>query len=507
MRGWLSREMFDINKYSRQHPLAIIDGFKRYIALLLVPLVRSLLLFTGDPYSWLRGVWLDVLVLAAMVLAGLLRWMYTGLSVKSGEIESCCGVLLPKRRHILFCNVSSVTVEHTWYFKPVKAVRVRIETDAGNRRAPDVKMLLRREDADHLCSCLSAQLVRQPVMVRRYEPRGWYVGILSLITSDSIGGAVFAATLISQSGKLLGQEAEDRLITSLTKLMRLVAFWLPPAAAVIAGVLLGGWLIDFVLNLIRHLGFRAVRRGGELYIRCGIVTVREYLLSAGRVNFLQLRQSILTKIFGYYAGMVSCTGYGKGKNEQSVLLPAVGRDDLRRSLSLILPELRPAPNRWHPPLRTLWRIIWPDVLLNGVLLICWRAVWRWLPSLRELVLFLGMMMVLPAAWHLLVRLWSFFHTGIGRRQDTFTFRAVKGYKLFTVVCRADKVDKIVVTRSIFQRQGKCADIHIWLRSERRTRIQVANLALKDIREFLSEFEDACQELELHPHIEDLEDLS
>ena len=172
MRGWLSREMFDINKYSRQHPLAIIDGFKRYIALLLVPLVRSLLLFTGDPYSWLRGVWLDVLVLAAMVLAGLLRWMYTGLSVESGEIESCCGVLLPKRRHILFCNVSSVTVEHTWYFKPVKAVQVRIETDAGNRRAPDVKMLLRREDADHLCSCLSAPPVPQPVMVCRHQARG-----------------------------------------------------------------------------------------------------------------------------------------------------------------------------------------------------------------------------------------------------------------------------------------------------------------------------------------------
>ena len=498
--------MIDIRKYSRQHPLAIIDGFKQYIALLLVPLVRSLLLFTGDPYSWLRGVWLDVLALTAMVAAGLLRWLYTGISVRDEQIVSCCGVLLPKRRHILFDNVSSVTVEHTWYFKPVKTVRVRIETDAGNRRAPDVKMLLRRQDAEMLCSRLSAQLAGESGMVRRYEPRGWYVGILSLITSDSIGGAVFAATLISQSGKLLGQEAEDRLITSLTRLMRLAAFWLPPAAAVIGGVLLGGWLIDFVLNLVRHLGFQAVRRGGELYIRCGIVTVREYLLSAERVHFLQLRQSILTKVFGYYAGMVSCTGYGKEKNEQSVLLPAVGRDDLRRSLSLILPELRPAPNRWRPPLRTLWRIIWPDLLLNGVLLLGWRAAWRWLPSLRELVVFLGMMMVLPAGWHLLGCLFSFFHTGIGRRQDTFTFRAVKGYRLFTVVCRADKVDKIVITRSIFQKQGKCADLQIWLRSERRTCIRVANLEMQDVENFLAELEEACAVLKQHAPDEVFGDL-
>ena len=499
--------LFDKKKYSRQHPLAIIDGFKRYIALLLLPLVRSLLLFTGDPYSWLSGVWLDVLVLLAIVLAGLLRWLFTRLSVGGCKVESCSGVLIRQKKQILYSNISSVTVEHTWYFKPLRAVRVRIETDAGNKHTPDVKMLLRRDDAETLCSRLSGQLVREPVMVRRYEPRGWYVGILSLITSDSIGGAVFAATLISQSGKLLGQEAEDRLITSLTRLMRLVAFWLPPAAAIIAGVLLGGWLIDFILNLVRHLGFQAVRRGGELYIRCGIVTVREYLLSAERVNFLQLRQSILTKVFGYYAGMVSCTGYGKEKNEQSVLLPAVGRDDLRRSLSLILPELRPAPNSWRPPLRTLWRTVWPDILLNSVLLIGWRAAWRWLPSLRELVLFLGIMMVLPAAWHLAVKFWSFFHNGIGRRQNTFTFRSTRGYRLFTIVCRADKIDKIVITQSIFQRQGRCADFQIWLRSEKRTRFRVPNLAMEDIRAFLDEYEAACTALKDHPETDFSEDLS
>ena len=499
--------LFDKRKYSRQHPIAIIDGFKRYIALLLLPLVRSLLLFTGDPYSWLRGVWLDVLVLLAIVAAGVVRWMFTGLAVGEDRVESCSGLLLPKKRQILLCNISSVSVEHTWYFKPLRAVRVRIETDAGNKHTPDVRMLLRREDAEKLCSRFSSQLDGGPVMVRRYEPRGWYVGILSLITSDSIGGAVFAATLISQSGKLLGQEAEDRLITSLTQLMQLVAFWLPPVAAVIAGVLLGGWLIDFVLNLIRHLGFQAVRRGGELYIRCGIVTVREYLLSAGRVNFLQLRQSILTKIFGYYAGMVSCTGYGKEKNEQSVLLPAVGRDDLRRSLSLILPELRPAPNRWRPPLRTLWRTVWPDILLCGLLLLGWRAAWRWLPSIRELVVFVGGMMVLPAGWHLVVRLWSFFHNGVGQRQNTFTFRAARGYRLFTVVCRADKVAKITVTRSIFQRKSRCADLIVWLRSEKHTCIWVLNLSPEDINAFLSAFEEACAAVNVLPEEEFSDEFS
>ncbi len=482
--------------FIRQHPLAIVDGVKKYIILLLLPLLRSLTLFFDDFYTWFSGVWMDGLTLAAIILFGFLQWYFVRIFPERDRIEKASGILVQRKLLIPFSNISSFTIEHTWYLKPFGAVRVRIETDAGYDGAPDLKAILWKQDAVSLEKRLSVQLKdtvkeKDEAFKRIYEPRGWYIAILSFITSDSFTGALFAATFISQSGKILGEEAEDRLITSLTHLMQLAASWLPPVAAVIAGVFLGGWLIDFVLTLIRHLGFQAQRQGGELAIRCGIVTRREYTLSVDKVNYLRLRQSFVTKVFGYYAGMVGCTGYGKEKNEQSVLLPAVGEEDLRKSLTLIFPELRPVENKWHPPLRTLWRIIWPPLLLNALVLFSWRTAYRWLPSLRELVMFLGGMFLLPSVWWLMVRIMSFFHTGIGHRGDTFTFRGVSGYRVFTVVCRADKIDKITVTRNIFQRRNNCGDLQIWLRSEKHICMRVNNLSQTDIESFLSEYGIAC----------------
>ena len=486
--------------YRLQHPLAIVYAFSRYIILLLLPLLRSLTLFTSDFYTWLEGVWLDVLVLLAIIIFGTLRWNCVRFRVDADWVDIRSGIFIARRRRIRYSDISSVIIEHIWYLRPVKAVRVRVETDAGNNGAPDIQLLLRREDALRIQHRLSAHLRQEQIMVRRYEPSGWYVGILSLITSDSLTGVLFLSTFISQSGKILGEEAEDRLITQLTRLMQLLAFWLPPIAAIIACTILGGWLIDFIVNLVRHLGFRATRRGGELYVRCGIVTVREYTLSAERVSFLQLRQSFTTRLIGYYAGLINCTGYGKGKNEQSVLLPTVGEDDLRRSLTLILPELRPVGNDWRPPLKTLWRIVWPPLLACLIAGFTWRTALRWLPSLRDLVLFLGIMVMIPAVWWLMVRTLSFFHTGIGVRKntggqpDTFTFRCTSGYRVFTVVCRADKIAKVRVTQNIFQRHNKCGDVRVWLRSERKRSFLIPNLSIKDIERFLKALEDSDKSL-------------
>ena len=126
------------------------------------------------------------------------------------------------------------------------------------------------------------------------------------------------------------------------------------------------------------------------------------------------------------------------------------------------------------------------------MLFIWRTAYRWLPSLRELVIFLGIMLLIPSVWWLLVRVLSFFHTGIGLRENIFTFRAVSGYRVLTVVCRADKIDKLTVTQNIFQKRNHCADLYIWLRSEKHTCLLVGNLSLDDVSAFLEQYREACR---------------
>ena len=474
-----------------QHPLAVVDAFSRYILLLLLPLLRSFTLFWSDFSTWISGVWLDVLVLLVILGFGVARWW--SVRVRLGEgLAVRSGLVVVRRRLIPLHKLSSIAIERVWYLRPFKAVRFRAETDAGIDGAPELRLLLRERDAEAVEKAFSDLLTGDKGMVRRYEPRGRYVGILSFLTSDSLTGVLFAAAVISQSGKILGQEAEDRLLTSITRLMRMVAFWLPPAAALIAGVLVGGWLIDFTLNLIRHLRFQAVRRGDEIFVQCGVATVRRYTLSARHVNYLYLRQSLFTAVFGFYSGTAGVTGYGKNKGEQAVLLPAVGRDDLRRSLSLILPELRPCARRMRPPVRTLWRTLWPPLLTAALVGLVWRAAYRRLPAVEELTLFLGAMVMLPAVWWLLIRAFSFFHTGIGWQGGAFTFQATRGYRIFTVVVPADKIVRVQVMRNLFQRQSRCGDLKVFVRAEGRKSFLIRNLDMDDIERFLAALEQRSQ---------------
>lgn len=473
-----------MNEVKRQHPLAVVHAFGSYILLLLLPLLRSLLLLRSSFWVWVEGVWQDALVLAAFLIFGYLRWRMNTCQLLEEGVICRDGVLFRRSRYIDYRSLTSVTLERPFYIRPFKITRVRLETDAGDKKEPDVSLLLRSRDADELAAAAGRGLSGQK-MIRSYKPNSLSVAFLSLLTSDSLTGVLFAATLISQTGKLLGEEAEERLITSLTRVMQLLAFGLPPAAAFLALTLLGGWLLDFVINLVNHLGFAAVRDGRQLTVRAGVLTVREYRLAVDKINFLQLRQSLLTRLLGYCSVMINCTGYGKGKNELAVLLPAADQRELRRGLRLILPEIRPSYGGCHPSKRTLTRFLIPPLTTLGVILLALGAVWHFLPGFREITFFLGLMAVLPALWWLLVKIAAFRHVGLEVKGNTCTFRTVFGYAIYTTCTPKDKIALAELRQSLFQKMSGCCDVVIRLRSEKGRRIVVQNIPQKDAEAFLT----------------------
>lgn len=470
----------------RQHPLAVVHAFYNYIILLVLPLLRSLTLLRGGVLAWVQGVWQDALVLACILLFGYLRWRMNVYQIADGGMVFQEGVLFRRSRYIGCDRVASVTIEHPFYLRPFHVVRLRLETDAGSRKEPDVSLLLRRDAAEEIAAAVGSVL-QQKKLVRTYTPNSWSVAFLSLITSDSLTGVLFASTLISQTGRLLGQEAEERLITGLTRLMQVVAFGLPPLAAVLAMTLLGGWLLDFVKNLIRHLGFTATRDGERLQVRVGVLTVREYGLSVEKINYLQLRQSLLTRLLGYCSVMINCTGYGKEKNELAVLLPAADQREVRRGLRMILPEIRPSHGGCHPTLRTLTRFLIPPLTTLAVMLLVLAAGWYFLPGLHQLLFFLGLMSILPALWWLLVKIAAFRFVGLEVKGSTCTFHTVFGYAFYTTSAPKSKIALAELRQSLFQRMSGCCDVVIRLRSERGRKIVVQNIPQGEAENFLREF--------------------
>ncbi|MCI8601240.1 MAG: PH domain-containing protein [Oscillospiraceae bacterium] len=471
-------------KPKRQHPLAVVHAFGSYILLLALPLLRSLLLLREGWRGWLSGVWQDGLVLAAILVFGYLRWRMNTYEVLEEGIFFRDGIFFRRSRYIPYYSLTAVVLERPFYLRPFPIARILLETDAGSPKDPDVALLLRQADAKLLMAAAGRELPGER-LTRAYTPNPWAAAFLSLLTSNSLTGVLFASTLISQTGRLLGKEAEERLLDSLTRLMQLLAFGLPPAAAAIALILLGGWLLSFALHLVNHLGFKAERRGGMLTVRAGVLTLRQYQLTVKKINFMQLRQSLLTRLLGYCAVLINCTGYGKGKNELAVLLPAANEQELRRGLQMVLPEIRPGRRTCRCLPRTVTRFLIPPLTLLAALFAAVFLAWRQLPALRTLVFFLGLMGVLPAVWWFFVKLAAFRYVGVELKGRTCTFRSVFGYAFYTTVAPADKVTQIELRRSLFQKMAGCCDMVVRLRSEKGRRIVVQNVPQTAADSFLT----------------------
>ena len=478
-----------MDEFQRQHPLAIVHAFSKYLLLLLLPLLRSLLLLGGNVWVWAKGAWFDILILIFVVGFGVLQWLCTTYALQNKGIYVESGFLINEARYIPYTNLSSAVVEKPFYLLPFHIVRMRLETDSGSPAKADVSLLLRERQAEEVLERGTGFLAEAAGtsgggLIRVYRPRALYIAILSLVTSNTLTGVLFLATFISQTGKVLGEQFEAMLVHSLTRLVQFLAFQVPPAAAMVAAVLLGGWGIAFLLNLVNHLGFQATRQGKLLAIRVGILVRKEYYLAVERINFLTLRQSLLTKLFGFCSAFINCTGYGKEKNELSVLLPAVDKRDLRRNLRLILPEMRVMDRRYKPPKRVITRFLIPPCgTILGLLAGFWLLRWLF-PSLSGLIWYFAVMAEIPAIWWLFVKIAAFFHVGIGIRGDIYTFHSTFAYAFFTTVLHKDKIAKTEVRQSLFQKMAGCADIRVFTFTETRHHVRIHNIDAAQIEEFL-----------------------
>lgn len=442
-------------KYTHCHPIHILETTSRFWALLLLPVLRALrtLLFSGvDLRAWLQGAWFDITTLCAILALGFVSWYRYVYCLDATCIRIRKGIFLVKYRTIPYDKLSVLSVERPWYLLPFGAVRISADTDGGLPTSPDFEITIRRRDAAALIDRCRSPFARAGDLKRIYLPKNIYIALLSLIASNSLTGVLFVSTLISGTGRVLGRQFETRIMQQLTDLANFFAFGIPPAAAVLAFTVLGG-----------------------------LITRRQYIIAVRRINLIELRQSLLTKLFGFYSAFIHANGYGKKKDELSVLMPAGESGELSQNLLLLLPEIPVCPPQIRPHIRYLSRFLIPPLAWIGAVTTAWILGMQWFPLWSDVFLYIGLMAEGPCVWYLLVKLVSYFHTGVGVGDDVFTFRYTYGYRIKTVAVPRRRIIKVTIRRSLFQVMSGCCDLVILTYSEGRKRHVVPNLNFREAK--------------------------
>lgn len=474
-------------KFNRSHPINILEKTSRFLILLTLPLLRAIIsgviaIVQGDIsimqwfYDWARGSWFDILTLFTILFLGFFSWFRYVYNLSDDGILIRQGMFCVRYRFISFNKISVITIENTYYLRPFKAAKLSADTDGGGIKQSDFEITMRRKQVEELISLTKNATIHKNALKKTYLPQNFHIAILSFLSSNSLTGVLFVYALVTGASKIFGQEVEELFMEQITHYASFLASdKMPIMTATLTFMMIVGWFISFSKNLVRHLKFSAIRHGGLINIESGVFTKHQYYIATKRINLVELRQNIPTKAFGLYTTLIHSNGYGKKKDELSVLMPAGSNRDITENLQILVPEIPFTKREIKPKVKYLTRILMPTTVCMLATMYITNKVVDIFPEFSQFISYLGFMGEVGFALYFTVKVISYFHTGIGVNNKAFTLYYTKGLQIKTVAVPKKRIVKTKIKRSFFQVIAGSCDIIFYTASEGTVRHKVPNI--------------------------------
>lgn len=472
--------------FKRVHYINILENIYKHLILLIFPILRGIFSYKQGFVEWFKGTWFDLVVIILIVAIGLIKWASFRYMVTKKGIFIKKGLLLKIDKFVAFKDISSLTLEKPFYYKPIDAVRLDADTDCGSKRVSDVYLILKEQDCMEIASNISKNLVKNNNIKRSYSPSILHITLLSIITSNSLSGVIFISTLTLHLGNLIGLEFQDQIVNQITSMAQAFAVGISPTTALIAYLIILGWVISFISNILRHKGFTVSRCNENINIKSGVFTKRSYFFATKKINLVEIKQSLITKLLGFFSIFIHISGYGKKKDELSILIPCTSKKNISTNISMLLPSVQIKKKQIKPLGRYFTKFITTPFWNIVLVLALFVALYYIYPGFENTIAFLGIMFQIPFVWILIIKIIAFFHTGIAKDDnDVYTFYTTRIYSIYTVILPKEKITKIDIRQNIFQILDNCCDVIIFSYSEGKKKTTLKNLQMDQVYDILS----------------------
>ncbi len=457
----------------RQHPAAIIGYTTKNFWLLLIPLIRGLASLSFDFSRWAEGAEWDILAVSVMIAAAVIRWYFTYYEIGDSDLSVKTGAFMKKSLVIPYSAVCAVTTEQNLFHAWLGAVRIYVDTDAavGKRSLADISLIISKPERGMLINGLSKVFTKENRAGYTYKVSKSVLVVFSLLFSSAISGVALLITLLSGGADIIGEQLEREFMLAVNNFSDAVAnlagrliSGISPAGIAISVIIGVGFLISFVITIMRHMSFTATRRGKCIIISGGLAVKRTYCINCEKINMADMRQNLIMKLLGIASLHVNCTGYGKRKNEIPVFIPICKvKDD--RDIRLLLPDFSVPEGTVNPRISYLWRFIWKAGLIVIVIPFLGLLSLMLFPSWHSLEAFLVVMAEIPAVWYLFAKACAYCTNGLGITDRSVCAVYCSGYAFHNVSVPIERVSEIRITSSFFQRFTRSCDVIIYTNSE------------------------------------------
>lgn len=435
----------------RQHPIRILGYTTRSFWLILIPLTRDLIAQHYDVASWLRGAWLSILTVIAIFGYAFIRWFTITYHIDPKCITAKSGYFGLMESKIYYDKITSVSASQSPIYRLFRAHKLYFNTNSGMRNGVDITLTVKMSDYNKLFSIIDPERTQDSSFI--YRPRHWQMLIFSLIFSSSLSGILVWSTFLIQGSRIIDTHMQERIrlgIYSFTHHVESLVSKIPPIAVAVALLAIVSWLASFVVNLMRHWSFGAIRRGNKIIIKSGFITKRSHILSRDAIACADMQQSLLMRIFSIRSVRINCNGYGRSNREMNALIPITTGSEVACSMKMLMPQYPLPQITIRPKLKNIMFYLSIPLVILVSLPIAGHLAIRFFPDWSQIIRFAVLIGEVPAAWLVIVKLVSGFTTGAGIKDGYLRLDFCRMYAFHTVIIPISKISKFSYHQSIPQ---------------------------------------------------------
>jgi uncharacterized membrane protein YdbT with pleckstrin-like domain len=370
--------------------------------------------------------------------------------------------------------VSLLYSKETFWSRPLGGVRLQIESEAksvfNKRRSSDIVIVTNKELAGklfyHIKHLVSSGKPSRTVSYR--NPRSQLL-IFSVLFSSAFSGAIYLFLLLYQSadiiGEIMGIYYRD-LISDATAFARNIIDGISGRMVILFVLIIGGWLYSFLSNILRLQNYRLTMKRQFIEIKGGYFSRWNYHINRDYINYTDIRQNIIMKIFGLYNINIGCTGYGRLRGEIPVFIPITELPKHGAVLEMFLPGLNNEMENGKPQFRTEKRTFFRLLIKPIILIVLFALVYISLITtstiFSRLYLFLLIMSEIPAIIYLIVCIIEWKTGGLSHNiaNGHYIVYCRKRLSMHMILIPERKVCTVRKRQTLFQRRRGTSDITI-----------------------------------------------
>ena len=374
-------------RYKLHWVTAIIEVLKT-LKEMIFPLV--VLIFANGLQDSGTGKWywdyLTFIIFGVLIIVffttGIIKWKRFVYWFEDDELRIEYGLFVKKKRYIPFHRIQSLDYTEGILHRPLKLVKVRVETAGGSDLTKSDAELtaITKEAANRIEEKMTEAKQRrkskpddiaefedlaEPVAVPTQKLKSVYKmtgkDLLVLATTSGGIGLILSGILIflAQFAEFIPFEKAYAEISEFIKYGILI---------VIIAVLLGLfviWGISVLMTFLGYYGFQVELDKEDLVISRGLIEKKRVTVPLNRVQSVRIIENPFRQLFGYANVVIDNAGGGLGEGARINLFPLVKKADINGPLKEIFPDLvveeptqkvPPRGKRYYYRIDFLWMI-------------------------------------------------------------------------------------------------------------------------------------------------------